>query len=292
LDKIFVNNYVKEFEIGAFQSEHGCTQRVEFTVRLDLRPLAHEISDDVDEVISYEIITEAIDSELESQRFNLLETLAEKIAQRCLMESRVVKAKVKIEKLDRIPGSLGVSIVRVKDNYHNLINKNELAKEIKKCALVMFSAIQNDSAIIKSWIAEFLKSDQSIVIMFEPDKELPFETVDLSVKKQVALLSMDQNAWLFSSLDERLLLASTKAELSWGLRGKKTVLFCPSQFVNKSLSSVPNFVDGSHSLVYWFAKEMQIKNIYLVGPNLKKNTAMDQGLNIMHLNTKDWNIFK
>ena len=85
MDKIFVNNYVKEFEIGAFQSEHGCTQRVEFTVRLDLRPLAHEISDDVDEVISYEIITEAIERAgegvIQVRRIDAAKEIAETLSQ-------------------------------------------------------------------------------------------------------------------------------------------------------------------------------------------------------------------
>ena len=109
MDKIFVNNYVKDIEIGAFQSERGCKQQVEFNICLEIKPLTQRLSDNVDDVISYEIITDAINFELKSQRFNLLETLAEKIAVRCLNESRVISAEVKVEKLDRIPGSLGVS---------------------------------------------------------------------------------------------------------------------------------------------------------------------------------------
>ena len=114
MDKIFVSNYIKEVEIGAFQSERDCTQRVEFNVCLEIEPLVKEVDDDVDKILSYDIIIEAINFELKSRRFNLLETLAERIAERCLIESRVIGVEIKIEKLDRIPGSLGVSISRVK----------------------------------------------------------------------------------------------------------------------------------------------------------------------------------
>ena len=101
MDKIFVSDFLKEIEIGAFQSEHGCTQRVRFNVSLDIEPSSIRLDDNVDNVLSYEIITDAINLELSNQRFNLLETLAERVADRCLRQARVIRAEVKIEKLDK-----------------------------------------------------------------------------------------------------------------------------------------------------------------------------------------------
>ena len=124
MDKIFVNHFLKEVEIGAFQSERGCKQRLEFNVWLEIEPSVVEFDDNVDRILSYEIITQAINKELESQRFNLLETLAEKIAQRCLIDRRVIRVEIKIEKLDRIPGSLGVSILRERDSFRVQEKKN------------------------------------------------------------------------------------------------------------------------------------------------------------------------
>ena len=71
-------------------------------------------ADDVDQVISYDTITEAIEAELAAERVNLLETLAERVAHRCLADPRAVRVFVRIEKLDRIPGALGVEIVRAR----------------------------------------------------------------------------------------------------------------------------------------------------------------------------------
>ena len=124
MDQIFVNNYVKEIEIGAFRSELGRTQRVEFNVWLDIEPPTYRLSDNVEKVLSYEVIIEAINSELEKRRFNLLETLAEKIAARCLKEARVLRVQIKIEKLDRIPGSLGVFITRGPENFGSQTEKD------------------------------------------------------------------------------------------------------------------------------------------------------------------------
>ena len=57
-------------------------------------------------------MTEAIAHELAAERLNLLETLAERIAERILLEPQALRAFVRIEKLDRGPGALGVEIVR------------------------------------------------------------------------------------------------------------------------------------------------------------------------------------
>ena len=114
LDRISVRDYVRAVEIGAFRSERGVTQRIRFNVVLEVSHHAAAEADDVDQVISYDTITEAIEAELAAERVNLLETLAERVAHRCLADPRAVRVFVRIEKLDRIPGALGVEIVRAR----------------------------------------------------------------------------------------------------------------------------------------------------------------------------------
>ena len=140
MDKIFISDFVKDIEIGAYQSERGRTQRVRFNVVLEVGESNTEIQDDVDNVLSYEIILEAINFWLERQRFNLLETLAEKIAETCLQNESVHSASIKIEKLDKIPGTMGVSIFKNK-SFHNksLDSDHILPEEDIDCSLVYFS---------------------------------------------------------------------------------------------------------------------------------------------------------
>ena len=114
LDRISVRDYVRDVEIGAFRTERGVTQRIRFNVVLEVSHHAAAQDDDVDKVISYDTITEAIEHELAAERVNLLETLAERVAARCLADPRAVRVFVRIEKLDRIPGALGVEIVRTR----------------------------------------------------------------------------------------------------------------------------------------------------------------------------------
>ncbi|MDJ0858769.1 MAG: dihydroneopterin aldolase, partial [Dinoroseobacter sp.] len=114
-DRISLRDYVRDVEIGAYQAERGTTQRVCFNIVVEVRTAAEMLADDVDKVLSYDTITDAIDSALAEERLNLLETLAERIAERILADPRAARAFVRIEKLDRGPFALGVEIVREAD---------------------------------------------------------------------------------------------------------------------------------------------------------------------------------
>ena len=111
-DRISLRDHIVEVEIGAFQKERGHTQRVLFNVVVEVRPAPIPLNDDVDRILSYDRITEAIDLELAAERLNLLETLAERVAERILNLPQAMRAFVRIEKLDIGPFKLGVEIVR------------------------------------------------------------------------------------------------------------------------------------------------------------------------------------
>ena len=111
-DRIMVRDYVLDVEIGAFQAERGTTQRVRFNVEVEVAGADGAATDDVDGILSYDTIVDAIGQALSEERLNLLETLAERIAALLLPEPRAARVHVQIEKLDRGPFDLGVKIVR------------------------------------------------------------------------------------------------------------------------------------------------------------------------------------
>lgn len=114
-DRIFLSNYVRDVEIGAFTEEHGVTQRVRFDVALEVvRNTAH-IDDKVARVVSYDEIVKAIEGLITGPRMDLLETFAERLAGQCLSDARARRVHIRIEKLDRLDGAgLGVEITRVR----------------------------------------------------------------------------------------------------------------------------------------------------------------------------------
>ena len=80
VDYILVRDYVREIDIGAFQSEYGVKQRVSFNVILEVNTDNYPMHDNVDLVLSYDNIIEIIEDEIGHKRVALLETLAEQIA--------------------------------------------------------------------------------------------------------------------------------------------------------------------------------------------------------------------
>lgn len=115
LDKIFVRDLVIPCFVGAFEEEKHKKQRVRFQVEVWVYPSRRRGNDDVAGVVSYDLIVEAIQSVTGAGHINLVETLAERIAARCLAHRRAAKVRIVVEKLDRLEGaSLGVEIERCK----------------------------------------------------------------------------------------------------------------------------------------------------------------------------------
>ena len=288
MDKIFVKDFLKEVEIGAFESERDCTQRVKFDVCLEIKAIPTELNDNVDKVLSYEVITEAIELELGSQRFNLLETLAERVADRCLREPRVLLAKVRIEKLDRIPGSLGVSVSR---SAKHARKDNQSQEKMSDLSVAIFSCGVASTDVMKRRLSALLSCEKKITILVDSLEDSSDTKLSSYVKSQVALLEMDQNAWRLSCTDQRLSVVSTKAELNWAFKNHELSVFCLSQYVRQCNSKVPDFESGSDEFLGWFVREMGIKSIYFVDIDEKKLKTDDSELNIRYLSRDDWNRF-
>jgi 7,8-dihydroneopterin aldolase/epimerase/oxygenase len=79
-----------------------------------VQEVAGPMSDEIDHVVSYEIVVKKIEAIVAAGHVNLVETLAEKFAEACLRDKRVLAARVRIEKPDIIPNarSVGVEIER------------------------------------------------------------------------------------------------------------------------------------------------------------------------------------
>ena len=112
LDRIFVRDLTLQCDIGVYDHEIGAPQRVRFGVEVDVTPNPLPVEDDVARVMSYDDIVQGIKAVLATRRFNLVETLAEEIAAMCLANSRAMRVRVRIEKLDFEPEAVGVEIER------------------------------------------------------------------------------------------------------------------------------------------------------------------------------------
>jgi dihydroneopterin aldolase len=116
LMKVFVRDLVLAARIGVYQHEKLSSQRVR--INLELICTEHPaINDDLNNVVNYADLVDRVRGIVAEGHINLVETLADRIAQICLEDRRVQNAKVRIEKLDvfKEAESVGVEIERARN---------------------------------------------------------------------------------------------------------------------------------------------------------------------------------
>ena len=109
-----VRDLVLPVSIGIYDHEKQAPQRVCINVELKVREGDGPIGDDIANVLSYEDIVNGIKAIVADGHINLVETLAESIAEFCLADGRVALARIGVDKLDIVPeaASVGVEIER------------------------------------------------------------------------------------------------------------------------------------------------------------------------------------
>ena len=112
--------FVRDLELGAkicvHTFEKTTTQPVRINVDLAVDEAVYRPTDELADVVCYEDIVDAIKAIIAQGHVNLVETLAERIADRCLTDPRIEAVRVRVEKLHVIAeaASVGVEIERMR----------------------------------------------------------------------------------------------------------------------------------------------------------------------------------
>jgi dihydroneopterin aldolase len=110
--------FVRELElialVGVLKHEIRYEQRILVSVELAVRDDYDGKSDRLADVVDYSKVAEGVSALVQGEHVNLIETLAERIATRCLSDNRVQSVRVRIEKPDALPSckSVGIEIER------------------------------------------------------------------------------------------------------------------------------------------------------------------------------------
>ncbi|WP_299442696.1 dihydroneopterin aldolase [uncultured Rhodospira sp.] len=115
LRHVFVRDLVLPARIGVHTHEKTGPQRIRLNLDLGVREGAVALEDRLENVVCYESVLNRVRAIVATGHVNLVETLAERIAQTCLEDARVRRAVVRIEKLDVFcdAASVGVTIERL-----------------------------------------------------------------------------------------------------------------------------------------------------------------------------------
>ncbi len=111
---VFIRDLTVACSIGIHNHEKTAAQRVRINLDLVVREDLQPLDDDINNVICYERLADGIKEIIARGHVNLVESLAESIAQMCIGDRRVKSARVRVEKLDILVGaeSVGVEIER------------------------------------------------------------------------------------------------------------------------------------------------------------------------------------
>lgn len=256
-DRISVRDYMAEVEIGAFQSERDVTQRLKFSVVVEVRPSSGAQTDDVDDILSYDAVTEAIEGELDAERLNLLETLAERIATRILTEPQPLRVFVRIEKLDRGPGNLGVEIVRERTAQ---MDEAAQADTLPPRVIYLPEPILLDPALGE--MVSRLKASAVPSILCVGSNAATNELTGPA--RRIALLEIEQVAWQLAQKEPDCVPVGTRTELDWGVKNQQLSVWTPSKMVLDAVDG-PDGADGL-VLAQWFAKQVEAAELLVLGP--------------------------
>lgn len=114
--RMFVRNLVLPALVGVWAHERDREQRIRVNLDLLIDEEGGPAHDELAQVVSYDDVVAAVRAVIAAGHVKLVETLAERFAERCLEDARVRSVRVRIEKLDVLPEaeSVGIEIERLR----------------------------------------------------------------------------------------------------------------------------------------------------------------------------------
>ncbi len=123
---VFLRDMVLPASIGVYAHEQTRKQRVRINIDMSVAEQGHAVSggaglsragvgrDDLGRVVDYEVVARSVRSVVGAGHVMLVETLAERLAEICLVDERVAVVRVRVEKLDVFDdlASVGVEVER------------------------------------------------------------------------------------------------------------------------------------------------------------------------------------
>ncbi|MEM1362936.1 MAG: dihydroneopterin aldolase [Pseudomonadota bacterium] len=266
-DRITLRDYQRSVDIGAFHEERGAAQRLRFAVELHVAAEGRSAEDHVDDVLSYDMLIEAIDTVLNQERFDLLETLGERIAGRVLAHPRAQHVTIIIEKLDRGPFALGVEIARSKS-----AAPPDVARDVRSEApwLVYLPASSLDDPRLAAWIGELAGFGPPLVVTVSPLPKRP--EASGQARRHIDLLSQDQAAWLLGDRLPNCGVADSRTELFALLRSGSIAAWAPSRLI---LRAGDRDLVSPEDQAIWFAKEIGAARLFGLGTSFDGAERLD-----------------
>jgi len=114
MDKVFIKNLEIIAIIGIYDFERTTPQKVRFDLEMDWDNTKPAKSENIDDALNYKTLSDHLKDYVGNSQFQLIETLAEKVAQIVLNDYGVARVELTLTKPDALDGDtdVGVKIIR------------------------------------------------------------------------------------------------------------------------------------------------------------------------------------
>ena len=111
---VLVKNLILKASVGIYPKEKIRKQKVRFNISITANDNI-KIKNDISEFVSYEDVIKNVKNTINRGHTPLIENLAQNIAEKCLINKRILKIEIMIEKLETFKEarSVGIKIIRM-----------------------------------------------------------------------------------------------------------------------------------------------------------------------------------
>ena len=119
-DKILINNLELFCIIGVNKWERITPQKITIDLEIETNLNASIKSDDIKDTVNYRNIVKKISKIVESSNYNLIESLAARIASDCLTEPKIDAINISVHKPGAVRNSKSVGVCIRRENNNNI----------------------------------------------------------------------------------------------------------------------------------------------------------------------------
>ena len=111
---VLVKNLILKASVGIYPKEKIRKQKVRFNISITANDNI-KTKNDISEFVSYEDVIKNVKNIINRGHIPLIENLAQNIAEKCLINKKILKIKIMIEKLETFKEaeSVGIKIIRM-----------------------------------------------------------------------------------------------------------------------------------------------------------------------------------
>ena len=178
---------------------------------------------------------------------------------------------VRIEKLDRGPGALGVEIVRAREG---AAIAQDAAQEAPQPRVVYLSNAAIASDRLTGWLDQLEASAQPVILCVGPADIAAPRAGDEKAQRHIDLLAIEQNAWVLWARDPRCAVVGSRTELDWAMKNGQISIWAPARIVLDAVDGPAAPPSAAPALAAWFAESSAASELVLIGADRPEGAAL------------------